>query len=61
MSYSRNSFKGDYEGDCIGEHYRGDYGHTRSLDYSSHEIRGDTASVTALASLSKKAFRGLKR
>ena len=36
-------------------------GDTRRLDYSSHEIRGDTASVTALASLSKKAFRGLNR
>ena len=39
MSYSLNSLKGGYIGDCIGDYYRGIKGDTRSLDYSSSDVR----------------------
>ena len=36
MRYSLNSLKGGHKGDFIGNYYRGYYGDTRSLDYSSY-------------------------
>ena len=38
MSHGLKSLKGGYIGDYIGNYYRGNKGHTRSVDYSSNVL-----------------------